>query len=67
LLSCTPIEPGILDVLDEYPENDVFIIPARLNDCLVEDIRLKKIQYADLFRDWEAGIDKVCKTIDTYA
>lgn len=33
-----------LDILAEYPESQVFLIPARLDNCLVSDSRLKQIQ-----------------------
>jgi TIR domain len=52
-----------LDVLDEYPESHVFLIPARLDDCRVSDSRLKQIQYVDLFPDWEKGFRKISDTI----
>lgn len=37
-----------LDVLDELPENQVFLIPVRLEDCVVPD-RLRARQWVDLF------------------
>lgn len=37
-----------LDVLDEQPEDEIFLIPARLEDCDVPD-RLRAQQYVDLF------------------
>ncbi len=37
-----------LDVADEKPDNTVYIVPARLDDCEVPD-RLRKWQWVDLF------------------
>lgn len=37
-----------LEILDKYPEGKVYIIPARLNDCLVPR-SLSKRQYLDWY------------------
>jgi hypothetical protein len=37
-----------LDVLDEKPEGDVFIIPIRVDDCPIF-VRLQNYQWVDLF------------------
>ena len=39
-----------LQLLSEIPENQIFLIPARLKECQVPD-SLKRQQYVDLFRD----------------
>jgi len=52
-----------LDILDEYPQSQVYIIPVRLDNCQVSDSRLKQIQYVDLFPDWEKGFRKILSTI----
>jgi len=45
----------VLDVSDEKPEEMIFVVPIRLDDCRVPR-RLKKWQYVDYFplgrRDW---------------
>jgi hypothetical protein len=38
-----------LDILDEFIETDIFIIPVRLDDCDIPYEKLKGIQYVDLF------------------
>jgi len=48
-----------LDVLAEYPRSEVFIIPARLDDCSVSDDNLKDLHYVDLFPDYQKGFDKI--------
>jgi hypothetical protein len=52
-----------LDILDEYPESQVYLIPVRLDNCKVSDSRLKQIQYVDLFPDWDKGFSKILYTI----
>jgi hypothetical protein len=52
-----------LDILDEYPESQVYLIPIRLDNCQVSDSRLRQIQYVDLFPDWDKGLSKILDTI----
>jgi len=49
-----------LDVADEQPENTIYIIPTRLDDCIVPD-RLAKWQWVDLFE--EKGYEKLLKSL----
>jgi hypothetical protein len=42
-----------LEILDEFPESGVFIIPVRLETINISDSRLEQIQYVDLFPSWE--------------
>lgn len=42
-----------LEILDEFPESGVFIIPVRLEAINISDSRLEQIQYVDLFPSWE--------------
>ena len=48
-----------LDVLDEYPDTDVFIIPLRLETCEVNDHRVSKLNYIDLFPEITPGLNRV--------
>ncbi len=41
------------------PLDEIFFIPVRFEACLVPARIAKKIQYVDLFPDWEAGFEKV--------
>lgn len=45
-----------LDVLMELPEDSVFVLPARLDDCEPHFEALAEVQYLDLFPSWDAGI-----------
>jgi hypothetical protein len=53
-----------LEVLDEIPESDIFVIPARLDDCDIPFEKLKKYHYVDLFPDWRDGIKKILKAME---
>ncbi len=49
-----------LDVADEQPENSIFVIPLRLEECIVPD-RLSQIQYVDYFK--ADGFQKLMKAL----
>ncbi len=49
-----------LQLLSEIPENQIFLIPARLKECQVPD-SLKRRQYVDLFLD--DGLQRVSLAI----
>jgi hypothetical protein len=49
-----------LEVLDEQPEGEIFLIPARLEECDVPE-RLSSQQYVDLFA--ENGYDKLLRAL----
>lgn len=48
-----------LDVLDELPPTEKFIIPARLDDCHPAHRRLKEIQWIDLFPSYDRALPKL--------
>ena len=52
-----------LQILDEFPDQHVFLIPTRLEDCEppIEDLR--ELNYADLFPDWEAGYQTLRRSL----
>ncbi len=52
-----------LDLLDEFPPDDIFVIPARLDDCSVLEEKLRVLNMVDLFQDWEAGVDRILKSV----
>jgi len=49
-----------LDLADERPQDSVFLIPARLDECILPD-RLAGFQCADLFK--ENGYEKLVRTL----
>jgi hypothetical protein len=48
-----------LQVLEEYPNEDIFLIPIRLDECELHFEQLTDLQYVDLFPNWEMGINKI--------
>ena len=54
-----------LDCAHRVPLDDVFLIPVRLDDCRVPTRIQKETQYVDLFPDWDAGLQRVFRIIET--
>lgn len=53
-----------LDCARRLPLDDVFIVPVRLDDCLVPARIQRETQYVDLFPDWDGGLRRVFHIID---
>ena len=51
-----------LEVLDEFPEGEIFAIPARLDDCEIPYERFNDMERVDLFPNWEGGIERLLQT-----
>lgn len=52
-----------LDMLDNFPQSEIFIIPVRLDDCEPSHERLREIQWVDMFPSWKNGLDKILTSI----
>jgi hypothetical protein len=53
-----------LDVLEEFPENQIYIIPVRIDECNPTYEKINKLQWADLFPSYENGFNKILKSIE---
>ena len=52
-----------VDVLDEHPESEIFIIPARIDQCEPASRRLADLNWVDLFPSYEKGFEKIMLTL----
>jgi len=52
-----------LDIYDQLPESEIFLIPARIEDFKAMPMELKDIHPVDLFSDYEAGFKKILKVL----
>jgi TIR domain-containing protein len=52
-----------LDIIDEFPESQIFVIPVRLDDCGISYEKLKDIEYVDLFPDWDKGLQRILQAM----
>jgi hypothetical protein len=47
----------------KVPLDEIFLIPLRLDDCIVPHRISRQIQYLDLFPDWKAGVNRLIAVI----
>jgi hypothetical protein len=52
-----------LDCARQLPLDDVFLVPVRLERCVIPAKISNHVQYVDLFPDWDRGINRVLRTI----
>ena len=50
-----------LDLAGRVPLEDIFLVPIRLDDCEVPRQIARKMQYVDLFPNWDAGVERLTK------
>jgi hypothetical protein len=50
-----------LEVLDEFPESETYLIPVRLEECHPSHPRLADLHWTDLFPSWDAGVEKLLR------
>jgi hypothetical protein len=55
-----------LEVATQFPENDVFFIPLRLDDCELPRRIAGSMHYIDLFPDWNRGVKKLVGALEKY-
>jgi predicted aspartyl protease len=53
-----------LDILDEVSENDIYIIPVRLDECLPTIEKLHQLQWLDIFPSYDNGFKKLLATMN---
>jgi hypothetical protein len=47
----------------KVPLDEIFLIPLRLDDCVVPNRISKQTQYVDLFPDWKSGVNRLIGVI----
>ncbi|MCP4349888.1 MAG: toll/interleukin-1 receptor domain-containing protein [Desulfobacterales bacterium] len=53
-----------LKQLEKVPQDGIFIIPVRLEECYPSDEELQKIQWVDLFPSYDEGLKKILCTLN---
>ena len=53
-----------LEILDEYPESDIFLIPVRIDECKPSHLRLSELNRVDMFPLWEEGMRQIYKALN---
>ncbi|MCP4111474.1 MAG: TIR domain-containing protein [Desulfobacteraceae bacterium] len=52
-----------LDMLDELPDSEVFVIPVKLNKCEIFDEKLDDLYPVDLFLSYETALKDILKAL----
>jgi len=52
-----------LEIADGYPEDEVFIIPLRIDDCEPSFEGLRELHIADLFPSYEKGFKELLRSL----
>ena len=52
-----------LNLLDEFPESEVFIIPVYLEKCEPTHEKLREIHRVDLYLSWDIGLNKIIRAV----
>jgi hypothetical protein len=53
-----------INTLEDIPEDQIFIIPIRLDECESPFEKLRKKHFQDMFPDWDKAIEKISKGIE---
>jgi hypothetical protein len=53
-----------LKILEEFPEDQVFLIPVRLEDCPFPFEEFRGINYVNLFPSWDEGLQRLLKVVN---
>jgi uncharacterized protein YjbI with pentapeptide repeats len=53
-----------LEKLQTFTPDQIFIIPARINDCHPKHPELNDLQWVDMFPNWQDGVDLIHKSIN---
>ena len=51
------------DVFEEFPDDQIYLIPTRLDDCEPPLEELRDVTYADLFPEWSDGVERLGKAM----
>ncbi len=46
-----------LEVLEQFPASETYLVPVRLEDCYPNSSRLQDLHWLDLFPNWEEGVN----------
>jgi hypothetical protein len=52
-----------LEILDEFSEQGIYIIPIRLDECSPSLEKLKELHWVDMFLSWNDGIDRILSVV----
>lgn len=51
------------EILDEFSQADIFIIPVRIDDCKPVEEKLENLHWADMTNSYEEGLYQILRAI----
>ncbi len=54
-----------LEELEEYPEDDIYIIPIRLDNCIIRSGKISDLHWVDMFKSYQDSIELILKVINS--
>jgi hypothetical protein len=52
-----------LEIVAEFPDDQIYLIPTRIEPCKPPVEQLSDYNFADLFPDWDLGIAQLCTAV----
>ncbi|OLE52854.1 MAG: hypothetical protein AUG51_16045 [Acidobacteria bacterium 13_1_20CM_3_53_8] len=52
-----------LNRFSRVPPGKIFIIPARISDCIPKHRELQRLNWVDLFANWDEGVNRIVKAL----
>jgi hypothetical protein len=52
-----------LEAALRVPSEEIYVIPARLDDCLLPADIARKVQHVDLFPEWQRGVGELIQAM----
>ena len=52
-----------LDILDSISYSKIYVIPIRIDNCMISDRKVNTLHIVDLFPDWKQGFEKVLRAM----
>jgi TIR domain len=52
-----------LEIMDEFPESEIFLIPVRLEECKPTHYQLSNLHWVDLFPSYDRGLATILRTL----
>lgn len=55
------------EIWDQFPDDQAYLIPIRLDECVPSYEKLREVQFQDFFPSWDKGFQRVVSAINSTA
>ncbi len=56
-----------LDVLAEYPQDSIFLLPVKIEECAPQDESLRQLHWIELFPSYSEGLEAILRSLNAGA